>query len=134
MISAFAGGLAELAKKPLLLAVALIGAVINAGIMLLASDSYLNVFVSTLVLGEVPDASIMELPFFIFTSYAADIAIIIAAMTVSIAVGFFTLFAYSKMSSKKAGLRDGLSFAVSKIPEELFLAVFSMAAMLSRTT
>ena len=130
MISAFADGFAELAKKPLLLAVALIGTAINVGVMILASDSYMNVFVNMMVLGEVPEATVMEMPFFIFTSYAADIAVILVAMTTSLAAGFFTLFAYSRMvASKKTGLREGLSFATSKITEALFLSIFYMAAL-----
>ena len=130
MLGAFIESVGELAARPLLFVPALIGMALNAAILLLAVDSYFNVFYSALLLGEVPNASIFDLPFYLLTSYFGDIVVIKLAAFLSLLIGIYLLFTYAALlGGKEKGIVKAMKGQLARIPEMLWLCVFMAAAL-----
>ncbi|GEM_PF-6326852 len=130
MISAFAGGLAELVKRPLFFVPALIGMCLNAAILMLALGSYEAIFFGTIISGDVPDAPLISQPYYFAANNLTDTIIIGLALLGTIIVGTLMLFTYAKMlTAKKTGIAGGISFALSKLPQAIWLGIFTFVAL-----
>ncbi len=131
MISAFVGGLIEMAKRPLLIVPALLGIAINVIVLLLCLDSFQNIFIGAVLLNELPNAPPLDALFYFAANNAADIAIISIALYISLLIGALTIFAYTKaLQAKKGGIAQGISFALSNLPNALGLGAFAFIAVL----
>lgn len=101
MIGALIGGLGELAKRPLLAIPALLGMAINTMVLLFAIDNYFSFFFGVFFLGEVPNVSIEQLPFYMLSAYWVDIVVMSLAVFVSLFVSLFVLYTYAALVTKK---------------------------------
>ncbi len=131
MISAFLGGLQDLARRPLSSIPALAGLALNAMVLLLALESFQAVFLDSALAGELPNAPLSDAMFYFVSNNFADLGIIALALICSLVVSILLIFAYSKMASaKKGGIMESISFALSKAPEAAALGVFVFIALL----
>src|SRR3989338_715435 len=128
MLSAFIGGFGELAKRPFYFVPALLAIVINLAILLLVVDVQFDFFYSVFVLGEVPETTLIGLPFYVATGYWQQLLIIGAAAMVSFMLSFYQLYVYSALIGKKKPVIGTSIEAFSKIPEIFGLAFFAAIA------
>ncbi len=129
MISSLTGAFGELVKKPALLLPAFIGMGLNIAILLLTIDNYFSFFFDVFFIGNVPDASIAELPYYLFTSYFADIAVMAAAVFASFFIAYFLLFTYASVIGKKEkSVVKAMRTAIGRAAEIFWLTVFTFAA------
>jgi len=130
MINAIVEGFTSFAKKPLLFLPALFVMGLNFIVLLAAFESYFNLFFETLVLGEVPDAGLLELPFFMLTTYGADIIVIGLAAFVSFALGFYMIYIYaSLLAGKETGMIKAIIANAKRTGEILGLTLFVSIAL-----
>ncbi len=109
---------------------ALLAAVLNLIVMLLALDTFQAAVFGIAILGEVPDAPLIEAPFHFLVNNAAETATMAIAALASLATASLLLFAYSRMlTAKKASLKDGFLFALSRLGAALGLSVFALVTL-----
>ena len=128
MIGAFVQGVFELAKKPVYLLPALIISLAAFLVIILSAESYMAFFYSAIMLGQVPDAGILELPFYIISSYGQEIAIICASMLISLTLTLFQLYIYALSMARKEGMVQAIRDGAAKLPEIFGLVVFAALA------
>jgi len=92
-MKALAKGFSEISKKPLAIIPALIVLFIIGLIFWLVSDSFVEIIFNTVFLEDIPDSTLAELPFHLFSLYALDFIILgiwalVSALLVT-ALGFY---------------------------------------------
>src|SRR3989344_4556938 len=130
MFSAATGAFGELVKKPALLLPALVGMALNTAVLLLAIDNYFSFFFDVFFNGNVPEASIIELPFYMLTSYFWDIVVMAGAVFASFFIAYFMLFTYASVIAKKEkGVVKAMRGALGRAGEIFALTVFTFVAV-----
>lgn len=118
----------EFAKRPQVLLPALIVALVNFGMVILFSESYILLF-SDIGTGNIPDISILEMPYFFLSTYFVEIATITIVLFVSIACSLYLVYTYAKMlSGKRIGIVGSMSYAAGRLGEILLFSLFLMIA------
>src|SRR3989344_441826 len=130
MLKSLVFGLTQLIGKPQYLLPALAGIFVNFLILFFAVDSYFNFFYNALVFGEIPNASLFELPFYLLTTYAFDILVIVLTVFFSTSVGFYMIYVYSALMTTKQSMMKVMIGTLSRIGEIFGLTLFLMVALL----
>lgn len=128
MLNAFASGFSELAKKPIYFLPALLAMAINFFVLIFTAENYFNFFYEVFIYGEVPQASLFQLPYYMLTTYTTELLVIGAAVFVSFLLGFYQLYAYASLLKKNKGVLEGIVSGFSKIGEIAGLTAFACAA------
>ncbi|MEK6958343.1 MAG: hypothetical protein AABW99_05185 [archaeon] len=135
MLKEFIGGFTELVSRPLYFLPALLAGIINLFVMVAVSENSFNFFMQTLVLGNVPDVNLWQMPFYIINSYGQDLIAMLLGTLASLAVGFYILYVYSALiAAKEKGIVKAIAATAKKIPEILALSVFVLAAFFIYST
>ncbi|MCR4369166.1 MAG: hypothetical protein NUV67_04645 [archaeon] len=129
MISALPKGFFGLIKRPALLIPAIGAIIFNFAMLILAAESYFNVFYDTLILGQVPNVSLLEMPLYIFNSYLPDLLIIFMASLASLMLGFYLVNVYHAMIGEKKNAVPALFSGISRIGEIFYLSAFFAVAL-----
>ncbi len=131
MFNALIEGAAEITKNPFYFIPALFVMVLNTIISLLAVDHVFQLVYSAFVFGEVPEATLVELPYYMLTIYTGEILVIAAATFVAMLLGFYLVFVYaSLLSGKEKGGVKALTSGFSRIGELIGLTFFTGIAAL----
>lgn len=130
MLASLLGGFIELGKKPLYFVPALIVMILNFGVLLLSIDNYFEFFYSVFVFGEVAESTLIELPFFLFTTYGVDLLLIGITMFISLGLGFYLLYVYSSLiNGNEKNFVKAMSQNIGKVTEIIGLTFFVFFAM-----
>ncbi len=126
MIKALAGGFGEIIKRPSLLIPAFVGMALNIALLLFAIDNYFNFFFNVLILGQVPDAPLLDLPFYIASAYLPDIFVMSVAVFASLFISIYILYTYCALVAKgeKSAIKALLG-QFSRVTEIFSLSFFS---------
>src|SRR3989344_4510294 len=135
MIGALAAGFIELAKRPLLFVPALIAMALNVLVLLFTIDNYFNFFFGVFLLGEVPDVSIAELPYYLFTAYWQDVIVMAAAAFVTFFISLWLLYTYADLVGKKGrGVLSQVLAQAKRAPEIFGLTISTFIGFFLYTT
>lgn len=130
MLASLLGGFIELGKKPLYIVPALIVMILNFGVLLFSIDNYFQFFYDVFVFGEVAESSLIEMPFFLFTTYGVDLLLIGITMFISLWLGFYLLYVYSSLiSGNEKSFVKGMTQNIGKTTEIFGLTFFVFFAM-----
>tara|TARA_Y100000310_G_scaffold200614_1_gene200692 strand:+ start:470 stop:1261 length:792 start_codon:yes stop_codon:yes gene_type:complete len=125
MFSAFLGGFTELTKKPSYFIPSLLGMLASLFVLVLAIESYFNVFYDSLILGETPESSLIEFPFHMFSFYGADLIVIGLATFISIGISFYMIYVYaSLLNGQEKSAISAFTKNLKKISEIFWLTFF----------
>jgi len=134
MIKAFIGGLTQLIAKPFYFLPALIAMTINTLILAFSTEQYTDFLYNALILGEVPETSMLELPFYLITIYGVELFIIALGFFVSTLLGFYLLYVYANLVRDKQALIKAILSNTSKLTELIGLTIFVLVATLLYST
>lgn len=125
MLKSFATGLSDLVKRPFLIFPSFVAMVVNTALLILVSDSMFTIFYNVFILGDVPDATITQLPFYIISSYGPELTAITATTFISLLLSFYLVYVYSGLlNSKSTGVVKAMLGGFSRLGELIALSVF----------
>ena len=129
MFKALVGGFAELFRKPVNLLPALVAMAINFTVLILTIESYFDFFYEVFIFNEVPESSLVNLPFYLFSTYLFEITVMAMGAFISMALGFYLLYVYSAiLTGKETGAIKAMSATLAKLPEIAGLTAFVFVA------
>ena len=130
MLASLLGGFIELGKKPIYIVPALIVMILNFGILLLSIDNYFKFFYDVFVFGEVAESPLIEMPFFLFTTYGFDLVLIGITMFISLGLSLYLLYVYSSLiNGTEKNIGKAMSQTIGKLGEIVGLTFFVFFAM-----
>lgn len=129
MLGVFAGAFVDIARRPMLAVPALLAAIANTAVMLLAVDSFFGLFYDITIAGNVPEAGIVEAIYYVAASHSIEIAVIAAALFINGITSVFLLYTYYALATeKKAGVAGAMLEKIGKITEIAGVAAFLLVA------
>lgn len=131
MISSVFGGLAQLAAKPQVLIAGIITAVIQFIVLLFTLDPLSSLAENVFLLGNVPNVSLLELPFQFYRMYFTEISILLIAFLISLILQLWLSIVIARFAGnlreRKSGIIEALGFGAKSFGKIIGAVVFLLA-------
>ncbi len=129
MIVSLVAGVFELLKRPLALLPALVLALVNAAVFLLALEPLYSLLFDLGPGGAFPKGSLLELPYLFVVQFPYEMAAVILLSFFSLLGGNWLFFVYSYMyrKDKPLGTLKAMAGAVKSLKQILALSLFQFA-------
>jgi len=131
MLKSVLGSLAQLVAKPQVLVAGILAGIFQLVLALVAWDSGLDLFEQVIVLGQMPDVGILELPFAFFQLYFPQLSVLFLVLLVGLIVQFWASIVLGRFAKNsiegKGGIGEALGFGVSHLGKICWAIIFLMA-------
>ena len=123
--------LGQMVAKPQVLLAGIIAVIFQAIILYFALEPLGSVFEKAILLGELPNVGLMELPFQFYKMYFAELNVILvaflASMILQLWLGIVIARFASNLHSKKAGMIEAVGFGLKSLGKIIGAIVFLLA-------
>jgi hypothetical protein len=131
MIKAVFGGLAQIVAKPQVLIAGIITAIIQFMVLLFALEPLSSLAENVLLLGNVPNVSLLELPFQFYRMYFNEINLLLIAFLISLILQLWLGIVIARfavnLQAKKAGILEAIGFGIKGLGKIIGAVVFLLA-------
>ena len=132
MFKSLIGSLGQIAAKPQVLLAGIIATVFQTIIFYFSLTPLANVFDNAVLLGELPNVSLIELPFQFYKMYASDLNVILVFLLLSMIVQFWLAIVVARFAEntmhKKQGILEAIGFGIASFWKIIGAIVFLLAA------
>lgn len=130
MIRAFVDSAKMLLRKPQLLIPTAVLALVNVILLYFTIEAIMEMLYSSLVLEEVPEATLLQMPYFLFSMYSIPLIIVALLVFFAFAVQAWLIYVYSKFvkDGEKANIVGAVSAGFANILNAMIISIFFMLA------
>ena len=131
MFKSLIASLGQIVAKPQVLLAGIIATIFQTIILYFSLEPLGSVFEKAILLGELPNVGLMELPFQFYKMYFAELNVILlaflASMVLQLWLGVVIARFASNLHSKKAGIMEAVGFGIKSLGKIIGAIIFLLA-------